>query len=1312
MGALDDLLNKSEQKKSALDYLLAETEQARPTPGPFGPMETQPPMLSNPGPDAVSFEQVAAKEEQRRALERQAESDAAQTQFIQEQTSQLPPERRTRYLAEIGDLVKSGAYSEPGAIPTKELETAAVIGASLLFPPLAVGPAALGTVGRTALGTGIIGAGENMAIDTAAAVAEKRLPTVNELITSGAWGLGGGAVAGGIAGKFMGKTGQEVTFGRKIKDIAAYYDTTPSQINKFLAEAAGQAGTDRGSVADGLLEYAARNDSEGAAAHFKDYFNFPETPPEASAVVGRVPAEAKIGAWIRQGVIQGNPQEAIQRAYFGMAKSSKTGSAIDNLLEETGGIAEQAPRMADDIPLPLDPTAPVVKPMMPTDTQGFLSPSRPPVSVADTTFQSPMTQAAPGIDFAAHTEPEFLGRAYAQSSQQPPTGSGIGSYFGARNTMFTQDMYTQASANLRKKSKQLRTGIDPSDLSDLVKVGGYYIEGGVREFADWSARMVDDFGDAVRPHLKSIYDESINAIRRAAVNEQVLPSDFNEQAVVSDLTRAPAHRTLKGINISRLDDDGISNLIDNAVRESPEFQIPNETVAFDVLTARAKRFSTGTIDEYLKDYDPSKAGTPEGDIRKIAADVIAAENVLKNHMETRTLPMAKLISEGQGDKEAFRELLIGDLRLLRKVGGVSSEFGRALGSRRIKATGEWGMEQRFMREINKVLGKDADLDQVATRLSQIDIIDPTAREIFLRDLIHATTREKIDEFFYNSILSSLVTQGRNVLGNLGTILVRETERPIATTIDLMRAMATGTARQRHYGESMKSIYGLLEGTREGIAAGWKSFKSEVPQFGLDASIASDRRSQRIGGAIRGKTGRVIRVPSRLLMATDDFFKAVAYRMEINARAYREARLIGKTNKLNQEQVLDLYNDLRYRPTDSVMKGAKEEALLRTFQTPSGALGRAMSNATNRGYIMRYFIPFVRTPLNIMEFGVERIPGVNLLSILNRKSQGLPVNWTDELAKTAFGTMIGAGVYLAHQHGIVNGFGPPERSGEERAFLTSGQQRYAFNIGDTSISFQNFEPITTILGMMADTADLINSGVPVLSGDFAVSMGRNLGRNLTEKPFGMGLDTFLNLVTGDYERAKTGTFRTMASAIPFSSFSRSIAQGIDPTVRRVQTLEDAFRMNIPGLRGDIEPVIDLWGREVVTEAGVVQRMAAAVGVDLGLGGQILDGMTNPTKIRDLTDDPATKEVNRLLKALPDAEFEGLGTPSREVKGVKMTREQYIQYSKLSGQRAHEAALKFIGTSFYMRMTDENKQKSIERIIKQARTRTRNELFRSQ
>lgn len=86
--------------------------------------------------------------------------------------------------------------------------------------------------------------------------------------------------------------------------------------------------------------------------------------------------------------------------------------------------------------------------------------------------------------------------------------------FGANNTIVTREQLDDAFASLAKKVK-VNIGIDPSTLPELLKIGTFYVEGGIREFGAWSDKMVAGltervnaaFAERVKPNLKVVWDE-------------------------------------------------------------------------------------------------------------------------------------------------------------------------------------------------------------------------------------------------------------------------------------------------------------------------------------------------------------------------------------------------------------------------------------------------------------------------------------------------------------------------------------------------------------------------------------------------------------------------------------------------------------------------------------------------------------------------------------------------------------------------------------------------------------------------------------
>ncbi len=84
--------------------------------------------------------------------------------------------------------------------------------------------------------------------------------------------------------------------------------------------------------------------------------------------------------------------------------------------------------------------------------------------------------------------------------------------WGATNTGVTLADYEAIKARRAQRGKEgflkSETGEQsPEDWADLVKMARFHFEAGARAFADWSRRMIDDLGDAIRPHLDRLWRE-------------------------------------------------------------------------------------------------------------------------------------------------------------------------------------------------------------------------------------------------------------------------------------------------------------------------------------------------------------------------------------------------------------------------------------------------------------------------------------------------------------------------------------------------------------------------------------------------------------------------------------------------------------------------------------------------------------------------------------------------------------------------------------------------------------------------------------
>lgn len=64
----------------------------------------------------------------------------------------------------------------------------------------------------------------------------------------------------------------------------------------------------------------------------------------------------------------------------------------------------------------------------------------------------------------------------------------------------------EVRARIKSKQGNVSTGIDPTLLADYAELGALHVADGAVKFAEWSRQMIEDIGDAIRPHLQAIYD--------------------------------------------------------------------------------------------------------------------------------------------------------------------------------------------------------------------------------------------------------------------------------------------------------------------------------------------------------------------------------------------------------------------------------------------------------------------------------------------------------------------------------------------------------------------------------------------------------------------------------------------------------------------------------------------------------------------------------------------------------------------------------------------------------------------------------------
>lgn len=103
----------------------------------------------------------------------------------------------------------------------------------------------------------------------------------------------------------------------------------------------------------------------------------------------------------------------------------------------------------------------------------------------------------------------------------------------SKNRAFKDDAYQAALKRQTKRAsgEQMMAGLDPGALKDAFIIGGYHFESGLRTFGEWSGRMLDVFGDAVKPHLEELWGRVKNAVQSHNENEPDLIGDESATSI-------------------------------------------------------------------------------------------------------------------------------------------------------------------------------------------------------------------------------------------------------------------------------------------------------------------------------------------------------------------------------------------------------------------------------------------------------------------------------------------------------------------------------------------------------------------------------------------------------------------------------------------------------------------------------------------------------------------------------------------------------------------------------------------------------------
>jgi hypothetical protein len=398
---------------------------------------------------------------------------------------------------------------------------------------------------------------------------------------------------------------------------------------------------------------------------------------------------------------------------------------------------------------------------------------------------------------------------------------------------------------------------------------------------------------------------------------------------------------------------------------------------------------------------------------------------------------------------------------------------------------------------------------LTTEAAQGKLVDKFTKVGFAKDLWLST--------WINGLLSGLGTQAVNITSSTAFALTQPFVRLGAGTIGGVRRMVTGADDGVYAGEALAGLAGYVQAIPEAMHMFWLATRygttreQRVTGELLDLSGKTEARGGAAGldaaeYGFEGKlaTGltywsRFVAVPGRVLQSTDEAFKALGYRFEVNARAYREGESLrrqlivdGVDPDIADLKKIERIQDIRSNPPEDIELAAMDFGKMLTFSRDLDGFPKTIQDLTNSSVIAKTMMPFVRTPTWLISEGTQHSPFAVLSKQWRNDIAAGGAQRDLAMAKFGMGSMAMVGLSSLAVEGRITGSGPGnpqlratyQREGwrpysivfkegewdeDFKLYLSQfpGMDPSIGQNGNLYVSFRGFEPVSAVLAMAAD-----------------------------------------------------------------------------------------------------------------------------------------------------------------------------------------------------------------------------------------------------
>ncbi|WP_085602107.1 hypothetical protein [Pseudomonas sp. B10(2017)] len=672
-----------------------------------------------------------------------------------------------------------------------------------------------------------------------------------------------------------------------------------------------------------------------------------------------------------------------------------------------------------------------------------------------------------------------------------------------------------------------------------------------------------------------------------------------------------------------------------------------------------------------------------------AEQIIAGTDLVSDRLKT-VMEQQQRIASGQAsdiEKATFVQDL-GDLKtVFGELMGARAESGRALAAQR-RQVQNINEAARILEGIGGVQGAD-DLAAAIGKAVQAGGVQNLAKLVGQPE---SKMQRLFGYYFRAALLSGVRTHAVNITSNTATLGNEIIERSIAAGIGATkRALTGGKSGQTVFAEPLDLLIGMSRGMSKAGTAAVDAFRTgesavlggQAKQDNSQGLNNAPRRPGVLGGAAFA-ADRLASLPYRALGAEDAFFATLNFEAQLRTLARREAIREKREGRLpDGVKFSQRIEQIVQNPTPKMIEAAGNDARINTFNSKAGTFAAAVMAAKSKAPWLNLIVPFVRTPANVVKFGLQRTPLAPFFKEVREDFAAGGARQERAAARIVWGTGVMVMAGMAAQAGYITGAGPDDKR-ERQALLNTGWRPYSVRGSDgTYHEYNRLDPFAQWLGLAADMATMDYQNKDATN--VAVAALGSLVNNTVNKTYMQGLSNFVEFMQ-DPKRNAEWYSRQMAGTVaqPLTLLS-NIASENDPYAREGNSILDAIKYRTPGLRQDLPTKLDGLGEPVSnrTYPGGPFSIAA------------------PIAQSQESSDPVRQLAGR-IGWLPTEFQKSLTLNGRK---IEIPADQHHELAQLAGRLTHRGAQRLIRSPGWASLDDDQKRDQLEKMATKARAAVR-------